>query len=462
MRARNRADGGRLGVLRRSTLVTLVAGVIFLNLSMVSLWSWRTFASSQGFADTTTDMLKEPAVREVLVDQIVNQLEAADATAQMTATARPIIEAVVAQIVATDAFQGMFHAGVRELHSGLVEGTRSTLIVRVDDTAELVRHSIASSNPTIAEAISDSALDVAVGISQSTPVDTAVRVASLAGWLAAPFAVASLACLLWAVRRARDRRRAIEVIGLTMVGVGVVHFAILAVELQIVADVGDTERERTAVRAVFWSTVHLLNVQAKVLITAGLVIALAAAHAGTGHIRERLVGLIDAVALILRRPVWRGLGCAALIAAGYFALRWPEASMSIVVRTLAVTAFVAGAIGLLDAVGSVTWTESAPDRYQVGLRRTAAGVSLGVAAVCVTMLFGGLALARAVRAPDATRPSMEEAGCNGHLELCDRRLDEAVFPGTHNSMAASQNHGFSWPGSKAASAPSWRAACGPS
>ena len=69
-----RSRRGR-GVLRRSTVVLVVAGVVFLNLAMVSLWAWRTFASSQGFADTTTDMLKEPAVREVLVEQIVNALE---------------------------------------------------------------------------------------------------------------------------------------------------------------------------------------------------------------------------------------------------------------------------------------------------------------------------------------------------------------------------------------------------
>ena len=32
---------------------------------------------------------------------------------------------------------------------------------------------------------------------------------------------------------------------------------------------------------------------------------------------------------------------------------------------------------------------------------------------------------------------MASVGCNGSLELCDRRLDEVVFAGTHNSMAAS-------------------------
>src|SRR5688572_12028415 len=102
----------RLGVLRRSTVVALVLGIVFLNLAMVSLWAWRTFASSQGFADTTTDMLKEPAVREVLADQIVNNMESATSTSGFTVTARPVVESVVESIVASNAFQGVFHAGV--------------------------------------------------------------------------------------------------------------------------------------------------------------------------------------------------------------------------------------------------------------------------------------------------------------------------------------------------------------
>ena len=120
-------------------------------------------------------------------------------------------------------------------------------------------------------------------------------------------------------------------------------------------------------------------------------------------------------------------------------MRWPEASTAIVVRTLAVGAFLAGAVGLLDVIGSVRWTEEAPVPYQRGLRRAVTGVTLGVAACSVTLFFGGLAFARGLRAPDNDAPSMAEAGCNGHLELCDRRLDEVVFAGTHNSMAASRD-----------------------
>jgi hypothetical protein len=55
-----------------------------------------------------------------------------------------VVESIVGQLVATEQFQGIFHAGVRELHSDLVEGTRSSLIVRVDDAAQLVRDSLAS------------------------------------------------------------------------------------------------------------------------------------------------------------------------------------------------------------------------------------------------------------------------------------------------------------------------------
>ena len=80
----------------------------------------------------------------------------------------------------------MFHTGVRELHRAIVEGRRSRLIVNVDDATPLVRQSLELTNPQLAEAIPDDALDVLVGISQSTPLDTTMRISSLAGWLIAP------------------------------------------------------------------------------------------------------------------------------------------------------------------------------------------------------------------------------------------------------------------------------------
>lgn len=185
----------------------------------------------------------------------------------------------------------------------------------------------------------------------------------------------------------------------------------------------------------FWSAAHLLNVQAKVVITIGAVLAIAAAHAGTGEIRARLGRLVDQVRSRLAQPLWRALACLAAIGVGYFAMRWPEATTSIAVRIVAFGGFIAGAIGLLDVLGSVNWARDASAQVQRVVRRFALGAAAALAVVSATLLFGGLAFARSLRAPTAEKPDASE-GCNGHIELCDRRLDKVVFAGTHNSMAA--------------------------
>ena len=435
-------EGRRRAGLGRGILSFVVVGVVLTNLAMASVWSWRTFASSQGFADVTTDMLKEPAVREAVAAQIVGALEDQEPTSRIALAARPLVESIVADLVATDAFQGVFHAGVRELHTAIVNGRSSRLVVHVDDTAQLVRDGLTVVNPDLAAAIPDGALPVAVGISQSTPLDTTMRAASLAGWLALPFAVGAFACFAIAVRRARDRRRALEAIGVALILTGVAHFALLSVGVNLAAGLGDDMRQRTALRAVFWSATHLINVQAKVVITIGAVVAVAAAHAGTGRIRTRLVAFGERARVALGRPAWRAAACVVAIAAGFFAMRWPEATTAIVIRMGAFVAFIAGAIGLLDVLGSVNWAHDGTARFQRTGHRLALAATAVIAFVSTGMLFGGLAFARALRAPDVAHADMAEAGCNGHVELCERRLDEVVLAGTHNSMAASSEHGY--------------------
>ncbi len=47
----------------------------------------------------------------------------------------------------------------------------------------------------------------------------------------------------------------------------------------------------------------------------------------------------------------------------------------------------------------------------------------------------------ALRADSASaRPPIDR--CNGHAELCDRRLDEVAFVATHNSMSAAEEPGW--------------------
>ena len=51
-----------------------------------------------------------------------------------------------------------------------------------------------------------------------------------------------------------------------------------------------------------------------------------------------------------------------------------------------------------------------------------------------------------LRSPEALpeTPAFTDA-CNGDRALCDRRLDEVVFPGAHNSMSAAEFDGWMFP-----------------
>ncbi len=90
---------------------------------------------------------------------------------------------------------------------------------------------------------------------------------------------------------------------------------------------------------------------------------------------------------------------------------------------------------VLSAVGAPPEQERPSlSRDRVGL--TAIAVSLGV-------LIGGPALALGLRGHSVSRPPVAKTlTCNGYAQLCSRRIDQVVFPGTHNSMSAADSPGW--------------------
>ena len=206
---------------------------------------------------------------------------------------------------------------------------------------------------------------------------------------------------------------------------------------------GDTPLQGDALRAVFWSTTNLLSIQSAIVVTAGTVLAVAGAYSGTTNLQTRGHLLWHGMWRRLEQPAWKGLASIALIAVAIVAMMWPAGTAAVVIRILAFAAFVAGAVGLLDLVGSRRWSSDTvgPGRAKVSTRR-AGRRHLGVCiATCALLFFGGLAFVRGVRAPSGRHLSIAETGCNGHPELCDKRIDQVVFAGTHNSMSAS-HEGF--------------------
>lgn len=56
-------------------------------------------------------------------------------------------------------------------------------------------------------------------------------------------------------------------------------------------------------------------------------------------------------------------------------------------------------------------------------------------AVAALTVLGGIVVGTVITVGSTTEAQAAD-GCNGHVELCDRRIDEVVFAGSHNAMAA--------------------------
>jgi len=421
------------------TVALMVAGTVFTLLAALSLWSWRTFASSEGFADVTTDMLKEPAVDEVLAEHIVDALEAQPEVAQVGAAARPALVELVKDVIETPPFQSLFHAAVLELHASIVAGHRQNLGLHLDGAPQLFKTSLRVVNPTLAASIPDSALTTATKLSRNRGADLIMRGADLAGWLIIPFAIIATISFALSVRMSPRRRRTVEMIGLSLLLIGVSIFIVLGAVLQVVADIGADPVRRTALRAVFWSLMHVLNVTAKLLMIVGASLALAAAIAGTGTFEERMRGIGQAGRIVLARPATKALAAIGAVAAGLFGLIWPLATAQLLTRIAAVALLTTGAVWIFDLAGASSWANGSGAERQRS-RRVAVSM-LGVAAIVpLFLVVGGMAFVRSLRPPIYTVVDPDMTSCNGSPLLCDRPLNEVAFVATHNSMADESDH----------------------
>src|SRR3977135_529737 len=64
------------------------------------------------------------------------------------------------------------------------------------------------------------------------------------------------------------------------------------------------------------------------------------------------------------------------------------------------------------------------------------------AALLALLAVGLVVLVFVSRSGSKSRSGAADLSCNGASALCDRRLDEVIFPGTHNSFAASDEPGW--------------------
>ncbi len=157
-----------------------------------------------------------------------------------------------------------------------------------------------------------------------------------------------------------------------------------------------------------------------------------AALAVLGRHRGRAVARARRAATLAARA--RGARAVVVLGVGLVAILWPRTILSVVV-VLVGAALVYAAVGELLSVTAPARPAAAPLAW--------ASPSAGVATVAERLRRGGRRFVLAFvldRRRAVTR--RHDLACNGYPQLCDRRLDEVVFAGTHNSMSAADSHGW--------------------
>lgn len=330
-----RAPGPGRGRSVAVWVVLLVAGLLLL-LTTFAVWVDRVALSTNVFADTSTELIEDEAIRKAVTTRAVDELfDSVDVQAEMkdqlpndfkslsgpaTAGLREASYRVVDRALEQPALQRLWALTLEQSHRTLVqvlEGQGSRVStdegVVTLDLEQIVLE--AADRIGIREQVEDK-LPADVGrieILRSDELDTAQNAFQLLKTLAWVLPLLTLAAFALAVGLARDRRRAVRGIGIIAVVVGVLGLvaANLTGDYLVTSLVADRESRTAAGNA--WDIVtELMRGSFRWLVVTGILFLVAAWLAGPGR-RATVVRRSLAPAVRDRAWAYAGLAVVALI-----------------------------------------------------------------------------------------------------------------------------------------------------
>ncbi len=408
----------------------MVLASLAIVLALVTAYARQAAVNSDQFANRATAALRDDSVRSLIAQKLTDEVilkNQADLIA-----ARPIIESVASEVVGGRAFTGLFRKAVRDVHRALFKRDRNTVALTVADVGAVLAAALEQVRPELARKLQSTErvelVERNIGSLSATLADIAERVQLLAVLLL----VLSLALVAGALFVAPDRRQTVVELGIGVAVGGVVLVVAYSVTRSLAVEHVDGPDAQAAARAVWDAFLGDLRTAAWILAACGVVVAAAAASL----IEPRPFGQpLRAAGRWLatepQRPALRVLRAAAFVAAGVVVLVDRDAVIALLLNALGIYLIYEGVSAVLRLVYRPD--EEAEAKAEVrragrfGIRRVAPGALAAVMVVALVGLFfgtGGTTTAAPARGP-----------CNGHIELCDRTLDEVALVATHNSMS---------------------------
>jgi hypothetical protein len=435
--------------------IALVIGTVALLLAVVGGWLQATVLDADTFAGRATALLDSPATRTQLADGLTDQLLTWGP--EELSSYRPVLVVAVEATLGTEAFRTIFREAMRSSHRSVFEADGQRFVLDLADSVRVLRDIVAATSPALAESIPSSPAAFLVDVTDQARALGLWAQAQLVEvtWRAA--AVVTVVAYAAAVALAPRRRRAITGIGIGLVAVGGIVAVATAFVPSLVADAITDPLLATATHDLASRFVGDLQAIGYWIVGYGvLVVAVANArqHLSDRSTLRRAVDRARQVATHRPATGWgQGARAAVLVAAGLVLVRW---SGQVAVLVVAVAGMVVAYFGLVELVrifgqGVVPAPDApdgadAPEPAAASVAPARAGgpsrrfrIALGVVGVLGLALLSGGATLTVV---DARARATDELRCNGHQDLCERRVDEVAFAGTHNSMAAVTEPGW--------------------
>ncbi len=409
-----------------------VLSAMALAIAGILAYADHTFFASDPFADRAAAALQTAPVRDAAARRLTDVVVGARPD---LVGLRPIVELAARAVVGTPQFRSLVRRAALDAHRSAFDAHSRGLTLQLRDAGLLVADVVERLAPRAADRMPTRVITRVARIHGGVH-GFMLRIAEHADrarpakWIAL---AAALVLALVALVVTDSRRASVLRLGVACAVVGVAVALVAALAPALLADsVGPADR--AAVRAALGVWLDPVTAWALAAAFAGIVVALAAAA---------VVRPIPVMALL--RRVWsvaatpprnrleRVLRALAVIAVGVAMVLWPRTVLGAVIVAV-------GALLVLAATAEVLALAAGPPESAPRLRGPSPrrALRVGVVAVLVTAAVAVAALLSGGESPAVARVGR----CNGHAALCDRRVDQVAFLGTHNAMAAADEPGW--------------------
>jgi hypothetical protein len=434
-----------MGGLRRIA-VTLCGAIFIVGVlsGVILTYASRTVFDVNVFSKRVADSLAEPPVTRVVAGQVTDQIVA---LRRDLMAFRPVVLGIVEQIVKSPPFRAVVQHAARKIHPILITHGES-LSLTLTDLGVVVQEAL-STNPKLAEKVPKK-MQFVLGSSENWPtgkrlmaflhvVERMQRRAPL--WLALGFVMGGLGLVL-----ARRRDQYLLRVGLGLALTSLVFGGVAKFGGSVLAGLTHSPIGSDLIRGLW--PVFLGPLALRMLVLAGLGMVLAAAAAA-------MLERVDPAAIL--RGAWtriwqRQASSAVLIARGAALVVVGALIVFQPVAALQILAVAAGAyfffVGLQDVF--VTGTRLVRPQLETAkagskARRSWLRVAIPAAVLLALIGAGTFWLLRDDGSPTPGFGPAAIVAVNGYPELRDRKLNEVVFPTTHNSMSAADIPNWMFP-----------------